>query len=210
MKKWLFVPVVASLAGCALAQISSRSNQVDAIQFATVGRGAQSAITATEFRVFSDENSWATYYQQMVGNQSRRSLRTPQWADFSRENLVVIHAGQRKSGGFQVLVEGIEKTSPTQVTVRVALQTPPPGAMTTQALTQPWVAVRVRKVAANYVFRAREVQARGSSSGHIGGSSCGCSWCKSAPGPTYILDPIQGLIIVDGPVIINPPRSIHR
>jgi hypothetical protein len=59
-----------------------------------------------------------------------------------RETLIFLSAGMRRTGGFRALVTDVVCDG-TKVLVRWTVQSPPPGAMVTQALTHPMSLVRI-------------------------------------------------------------------
>lgn len=50
---------------------------------------------------------------------------------------IVVFLGERRTGGYAVEITGVEK-QPVGLIVSTRETSPPPGAMVTQALTQPW------------------------------------------------------------------------
>lgn len=63
-------------------------------------------------------------------------------ADFATESLVILVAGLRRSGGYGIEPRGVTLDGRTLV-VDAAIKTPPPGSMTTQALTSPYAVIAV-------------------------------------------------------------------
>jgi hypothetical protein len=62
--------------------------------------------------------------------------------DFRRETIVALFMGSRPTGGYGIEVEQVTLTQGGMF-LDVRLIEPAPGAITTQALTSPWVMVRV-------------------------------------------------------------------
>jgi PrcB C-terminal len=65
-------------------------------------------------------------------------------ADFDREMLIVAALGERPSGGFSILINGVTETA-NGVTVSVRSVSPGSGCITTLALTQPVDIARVTR-----------------------------------------------------------------
>ena len=83
--------------------------------------------TADEYRA-----AW----QEQIGSGD-----APQ-ADFAKESVVLLLAGLRRSGGYSVEPRGVRIEGRTLV-VDAEVKTPPPGSMTTQALTSPYAVIAV-------------------------------------------------------------------
>lgn len=66
----------------------------------------------------------------------------PPQADFATEAVVILLAGQKRSGGYSVEPRGVRVDGRTLV-VDAAVNTPPAGSMTTQALTSPYAVIAV-------------------------------------------------------------------
>jgi hypothetical protein len=64
--------------------------------------------------------------------------------DFDGQIALVACLGERRSGGHAIAIVAVEVTD-AELIVTVRETAPPPGAMTAQALTQPFHAVRVAK-----------------------------------------------------------------
>jgi hypothetical protein len=81
-------------------------------------------------RVLRDIPAWNDHWRA-VGQDAPRPL------DPAREMAIVVFLGARRTGGYAVEITGVE-TSSEGVIVTTRESAPPPGAMVTQALTQPW------------------------------------------------------------------------
>lgn len=62
--------------------------------------------------------------------------------DFSRETVLAVFLGQKPTGGYGAEVRGIVEED-RELFVDLVVSEPAPGAITTQALTSPWVMIRV-------------------------------------------------------------------
>jgi hypothetical protein len=63
--------------------------------------------------------------------------------DFETETVVFLFGGQRSTGGYSVDVRGVTMEGDTLV-IDGSVQGPPPGAITTQALTSPYAVLAVK------------------------------------------------------------------
>ena len=62
--------------------------------------------------------------------------------DFRKNTVVVVFAGERRTGGWSVRIMGVEQSG-SECTVRYKAVGPPRGAMVTQAITHPYAALLV-------------------------------------------------------------------
>jgi len=91
-------------------------------------------------RLITDEAGWrAAFPTTQLGAPA-----APSPVDFGRDVVLLIGMGQRPTGGFGIqLAAPVARVEGGVATVRVAFTSPPPGAMLTQALTSPCLAVKV-------------------------------------------------------------------
>ena len=104
-----------------------------------LGRGAQAtggdapsfelATSAAQF-----ENLWRRAYGTMLSPPPLPEV------DFGRESVAAVFLGTRTSGGYGVEVHNVALEG-SEAFLDVAVTEPAPGALTTQALTNPWVMV---------------------------------------------------------------------
>ncbi|MSR30840.1 MAG: protease complex subunit PrcB family protein [Gemmataceae bacterium] len=64
--------------------------------------------------------------------------------DLEKQTLLLLQAGERRSGGYKVALDGIEKKDNALV-VKWHVQGPPPGAIVTKVITYPALIVLVEK-----------------------------------------------------------------
>ncbi|MBA3766557.1 MAG: protease complex subunit PrcB family protein [Acidobacteria bacterium] len=76
--------------------------------------------------------------------------------DFSREMLVVVTMGERPTGGYAIIVDGVYERA-KQIEIVVRNISPGRGCGTTQSLTQPVDIVQLPKREGSIVFRDLEV-----------------------------------------------------
>ncbi len=81
-------------------------------------------------------NLWSRAYGTMTGSPP------PPAVDFSRSSVAAVFLGMRSSGGYGVDVQNVA-VEDGELYLDVAVTEPAPGTLTTQALTNPWVMVRV-------------------------------------------------------------------
>ena len=106
--------------------------------FTEVDRGFNATVTTASVRAAVTTAQLSEIYRLLYGNQT--PMPTP--VTLNRETAVAVFMGQRTSGGYSISVERIS-TSGSTLNVVVSLKAPGAGMMTTQALTSPWVLVKV-------------------------------------------------------------------
>ena len=105
--------------------------------------------------VIRDREAWLKLWKQIASQQQPSP--PPPDIDFSREMLIVVAMGQRNTGGFGIIVDGVYKRD-KKLEVVVKSTSPGNNCMTTQALTQPVDIVRVQKSDYSVVFREIDVR----------------------------------------------------
>lgn len=63
-------------------------------------------------------------------------------ADIQQSNFVILNMGQKNSGGYEITVDKVEETA-NNIIISVKESGPEPGAMVTQALTNPFCVVKI-------------------------------------------------------------------
>ena len=94
-------------------------------------------------RVVSDRSQWERDWRQLHGGLEAGGAPA---VDFARDVVVLVAMGMRNSGGHAVRIDGVSPSG-TDLIVHVTLVSPGASCMTTQEITQPAEAVRVRKPA---------------------------------------------------------------
>jgi len=105
-------------------------------------QGAQSAYTSANPAAYiaSTTDQLLTIWRLATGNQLPQPA-TPS-VDFSQYRVVAFFWGQKPTGGYGLQLQGTRLVGDTlRVTLR--LNSPPPGAIVTQALTSPFVMLEV-------------------------------------------------------------------
>lgn len=119
--------VAVLLAGCRSQPESSEPARRDLLQWSgQYGGGSESGT-----RVLRDTDEWISLWKEL-------GREPPQPVDFSRHIAVAIFAGERRSGGYNLRVVNVRAES-GRLLVDYIEEAPAAGAITTQALTSPWV-----------------------------------------------------------------------
>ena len=161
------------LSGLAVAQFQFYGSQ-GGPTFRTLAQGQQSEATSFRTQVLNSEADLQRYWSQVIGNPPQTAPKGVQWG---KEVLIAINLGQRPTLGYSVYVETIAKTQ-GQLVVTVVEQKPAPGGMVGQAITSPWVIIRMDRQAEPLVFRRKELENRfGGVQRHQCNCRCGCACC---------------------------------
>ncbi|CAJ1343738.1 unnamed protein product [Effrenium voratum] len=121
-----------------------------AVAFDTILQGAYSGIEDQVKSVIGDQDAWAELWAR------HNAILLPPPAlpdlDFANEMIVCLYAGQQGSGGYTACIRSIEDSEDGR-RVSFELGCPPPGAMCTDALTQPHHLVRMPRTTLPVSFR---------------------------------------------------------
>ena len=114
------------------------------LSFSTVELGASSGIREPTRVVVRTSREWLVVWARHV--QPVGAV-VPPPVDFSREMVVGVFMGQRATGGYQIEITRVERVDRAETVLRVHYQVrePEPGAVLTQALTQPFHLVRLAR-----------------------------------------------------------------
>lgn len=102
--------------------------------------GALSGIREQQLLLIQDEAAWKAYWQQHTRPISPAPPAPT--VDFNQESILVVHLGEKRSGGYSVQVEQVTETGGL-VTVTIRQTAPGPSDLVTAAMTQPFAIVRL-------------------------------------------------------------------
>lgn len=110
--------------------------------------------------VIRDRETWFDVWKQIhrpgpTGDTYPTMLPMPE-IDFSRAMLVVVTMGERPTGGYAIIVDGVHEHA-KQIEIVVRSVSPGRGCIETQSLTQPVDIVQLPKREGSIVFRDLEV-----------------------------------------------------
>ena len=128
------------------------------LSFSTLELGASSGIREPTRVVVRTSREWLVVWARHV--QPVGAV-VPPPVDFSRDMVIGVFMGQRETGGYQIEITRVERVERMETVLRVTYQVrePEPGAILTQALTQPFHLVRLARDDA-FVSFIRESAAR--------------------------------------------------
>ena len=119
------------------------------VAYTTVDQGHYSGVRESLQIVISSQEEWAALWSRHAFG--RRPAPSPSPIDFSAEMVVGLFLGQKGTGGYSVEITRAELDG-ANLKVFYRERNPPPGAMLTQALTQPYHLVRLSRSEAVPVF----------------------------------------------------------
>lgn len=174
--------------------------------------GSISAESKTAFYLLNNDAQWQSYWSRESGQPLGSAPRDINWGT---DQLIAIHLGERRSGGYAGYVASILRTDPANALITVYEKFPVANQIVTQEITHPYVIVKVKRTAARYRYtiQADPASAMGGinflGSGSIiipgnpnggGGGSCNCGGnctcgCSCGSG--------GGNVIISGPIIVN-------
>lgn len=123
------------------------------IPFVTVDKGSRSGVRERKFVVIKTNQEWEALWR---AHRSGTSPDKPAPAfDIQSEMIVAVFAGEKKTGGYGIEIKRVEEDGAARsLNAFVTETSPPPKAIVTQALTQPYHIVKLRKVDLPIVFKS--------------------------------------------------------
>jgi|SRR5262245_58502681 len=121
------------------------------LSIATIEKGYRSGIRGPLQTVIRNQDEWNAFWKRHSFTDTNPMLAPI--IDFSREIVAGIFLGEKSSGGYEVEIVRAEQRDST-LYFYYREESPPAGAIVTQALTQPFHLVRVAKYDnAQIIFR---------------------------------------------------------
>ena len=149
---WIFltIPPVASLSG-ADASLTERPLEVIAmaagdpqpakpVSFQTVDKGIYSGVKERLQIVIREQSEWKDFWQRHASIKANQP--PPPTINFGDQIVVAVFLGDKSTGGYEIAIISAERSNGV-LTVSFSEKEPRPGAITTQAFTQPFHIVRV-------------------------------------------------------------------
>lgn len=136
--KLLVIPMrlLALLALPFVASCTTAAAVADA-SFRAVANAGYASRTEPGALLAADETAYRNAWDSAIGAGN------PPAIDFTTETAVFLFGGQRPTGGYSVEVRGVTIEGDALV-VDAGVQGPPPGSITTQALTSPYAVIAVQ------------------------------------------------------------------
>jgi PrcB C-terminal len=112
------------------------------LSIVTVEKGDRSSIRGPLQTIIRNQVEWQAFWKRHSSTDTNPAF-TPS-VDFDREIVVGIFLGEKSTGGYEVEIVRAERRD-SSLYFYYREKSPPPGAMVTQALTQPFHLVKVAK-----------------------------------------------------------------
>lgn len=141
--------LLASCAACAALTVT--------VPFSTLAKGLTSGVREPTRVVIRSRDDWVALWGQHMQIQAAPPSAPP--VDFSRDMVVALFMGERSTGGHQIEVTHVERAD-SGLAVRYRSQSPDPGAMVSQALTQPFHLITIPRDDGPVVFVAESPSRR--------------------------------------------------
>ena len=113
------------------------------LSIATVEKGYRSGIRGPLQTIIRNQDEWNAFWKRHSYSTNTPSALAP-IVDFDREMVVGIFLGEKSTGGYEVEIVRAERRD-SALYFYYREESPPSGAMVTQALTQPFHLVKVAK-----------------------------------------------------------------
>ena len=131
------------MASSALAMDQEKTRKAETpLSIATVERGDRSGIRGPLQTVIRNQDEWKALWKRHSSTDTNPS--PAPIVDFNREMVVGIFLGEKRTGGYEVEIVRAERRD-SSLYFYYRAESPPPGAMVTQALTQPFHLVKIAK-----------------------------------------------------------------
>jgi hypothetical protein len=95
------------------------------------------------FQTIDDQKEFDGYWAMFAPKGT--DVKKPKF-DFKKNRLVVLHTGEKRTGGYSIVVKSVKAISANEVHVQWYERTPGRGDMVTQALTYPSLFFEIPKV----------------------------------------------------------------
>ncbi len=142
--------LVGFMAACSVAATGG----MELMSLTTVDQGFQSGLRERKSVVIKNEKEWRELWQ--VHSSSFAPAKPVPSVDFNEEMIVAVFAGEKRTGGYEVEIAEIEADrTKRQLRVSYRESKPPPDAIVTQVLTQPYHIVKLKKIDLPAVFASR-------------------------------------------------------
>jgi hypothetical protein len=130
---------------------------VMAASFRTIDKGQNSGFDGTATVVYRTRGDFESFWRRHGSN--RIPVPDVPEVDFASEMVVVVFSGTKNTGGYNVEITSVDQRE-NEIIVNYVTDSPPPGAITTQALTQPYHMIAIDASDKEVVFEGAAKAAR--------------------------------------------------
>lgn len=115
--------------------------------------GGRSGVHSPRNVVVRDAKAWQALWAEHAKGMFQPP--PPPAVDFKKDDVIAVFAGAKPTGGYSISIGEVKRT-PKSAEVHVTLLKPAPGAIVTQAFTQPFAMRAVPKLPKNVTFKVEE------------------------------------------------------
>jgi len=138
-------------AGVISSSANSNKGKIISVSFFTIEKGFRSGIKERKFVAIRTEKEWADLWRLHEGPFSPEQHIS--LIDFKQEMVIAVFSGEKRTGGYGIEIRRVEENlEKSQLEVFFLETHPSPKSMLTQALTQPYHIVKLKKVDVPLVF----------------------------------------------------------
>lgn len=129
---------------------------MDELSFTEIDKGFTSGLKERNFTLIRSTKEWKEFWARHVSGSGFISPTPLPPVDFDREMIVAVSSGEKATGGYGIEITKIEAVHPNRVLLITLVDSKPPAdAITSQALTQPYHIVKLRRVDLQPTFTVR-------------------------------------------------------
>jgi len=152
---------MAALTGSALGQTAGLpSNYGPAVKWTQVHQGVHCAIVRHEMAVINSEQEWRSYFNRAFPSDPGVTRDIPKPANWQKEIIIAIHAGQQPTPGYTLNVYTIARRQSRTYDIDVFFERPHQRAVLPQVTTSPWVVIKVEKTSGTPRLNVINTQSR--------------------------------------------------
>lgn len=133
------------------------------VRYQTIASGNDATSKAQGLFLFNDATGWQNYWRA----HHQGPMPNLEQGFFLKWRIVAVHAGTRPTGGYGLAVGKIQKGI-DRALISMFEVTPPRRGPRTQALTAPWIVLKVERGAYDFALQMRQVEGYASSGGGNG------------------------------------------
>lgn len=157
----LLIPLLASLSNADEGSLAASLVALSAtpaptrVSFQTVARGSRSGVREASQVVIRGQDQWQALWRKHTAIKTNPAPLPA--IDFDKEIVAAVFLGEKPTGGYSIEITRVIRTDRSLV-VFYRDHSPAPGAITTQAFTQPFYIVRIPDRDAGEVSFRRDSQ----------------------------------------------------
>lgn len=126
----------------------------DPVRWGTLKVGTNGKIKKETLRVIETEAEFANFWNELTGEPASRA---PKTVNFSKDRVIAICAGQRTTGGYEVMIRSVEFINAAEFEVKWTEKFP--TGVASQAMTSPYRLLRVERNAGKVRFNRVKYEA---------------------------------------------------